>query len=612
MIAAELGFLSEDEANTLSEKSSQQTKSPAEFALDSGYLGTGQIDIIKSLDSPTEIIPGYKLETLLGQGGMGVVYRAEQLNLGRKVAIKTILVSRMSDENALGRFEREAKTIGQLRHPNIISAFDFGRHSGRLFLALELVDGVDLDVRIKKSGPVDEWLALHLLRQSAAGLAHAAQHHVVHRDIKPANLILVDPPEGYPLPPGVPMVKIADFGLALLNTDADETTRLTSETTLGTPHYMAPEQLESSDVDLRADIYSLGASLIHSIQGTPPFAGMKLSQIVTAKFTGGDAAFANLPDCLHEQTRELLHRMMARNPEDRPQTYQELISEVDRILPLVNQEFLETSVDLIKSDPAAAIVPTMEFAPQTTQLDAVEETTSLPGSSKKIFAFAGIGIVIILGIAAFILLPPESNPPPLPVVRDPTSRVTGKSQHLLNGKDTGGWTTDHGSWIWSSTHTALEGTSGFIRRPIPGAIVEQGTQSPPLSWYRLEMIFGELSDESNESGQVQELHFGITPNQQDKYILRRSGEQIEIVPSEENSQADENTTKLSIPASSMIAITLDRLPSGWFVEINGNQFAAMPRREQELAEFQLKAFNGPVYFSDVVISEMSVETTDEE
>ncbi len=198
---------------------SEQTA--ADFVLNSGALSATQVDAAKTLCNPEDVIPGYRIESLLGQGGMGVVYRAEQLNLRRQVAIKTILVSRMGDQNALHRFEREAQTIGQLRHPNIITAFDFGRHGGRFYLALELVDGEDLSVRIKKNGPFDEATSPGLIRQAAAGLAHAATNHVVHRDIKPANLILVDPPEGYPLPSGMPMVKIADFGLALLQSDVD-------------------------------------------------------------------------------------------------------------------------------------------------------------------------------------------------------------------------------------------------------------------------------------------------------------------------------------------------------------------------------------------------------
>ncbi len=219
----------------------------------------------------------------------------------------------MSDRAALERFELEARTIGQLRHPNIITAHDYGRHGGRVFLAMELVEGTDLDRRIKENGPLEEFIAWGLMRQTVAGLAHAREHHVVHRDIKPANLILVPPPAGYPLPAGMPMVKIADFGLALLQEDVAADTRLTApDATVGSPHYMAPEQLETSDVDFRADMYALGATMFHALAGRPPFAGMKLPQLIGAKLGDGPPRLEHLVPGLAPETCRLVHALLER------------------------------------------------------------------------------------------------------------------------------------------------------------------------------------------------------------------------------------------------------------------------------------------------------------
>ncbi len=180
-----------------------------------------------------------------------------QKSLDRIVAIKTILVSQMHDQTSLARFEQEALAVARLRHPNIVAAFDFGRHQGRLYFVMELIEGVDVEKTIEQEGPLAEGVAWKLVRQAAAGLSHAAAAGIIHRDIKPANLLLVEPPSGFELPGGLKMVKITDFGLAFLSRDVDVKTRLTQQNTaIGSPHYLAPEQLEGESFDHRVDIYS--------------------------------------------------------------------------------------------------------------------------------------------------------------------------------------------------------------------------------------------------------------------------------------------------------------------------------------------------------------------
>src|SRR5262249_26857014 len=267
-----------------------------------------------TLLQPAETIPNYEILELIGRGGMGVVYRARQRNLDRLVAVKTVLVSMLSQSGAVARFEQEAMAVAKLRHPNIVTAYDFGRHAGRLFLVMELLEGEPLDELINRVGRVQEELAWGIVRQTAAGLAHAAHEKIIHRDIKPGNLFLVDAPAGFTLPSNQPMVKVTDFGLAFLGKTAPEVSRLTlAGTTLGTPMYMAPEQVTDSEVDCRADIYSLGATAFHVLTGQLPFAGKAHWEILAEKSQGAPPRFALLAETVSSKSAELIRRMMARD-----------------------------------------------------------------------------------------------------------------------------------------------------------------------------------------------------------------------------------------------------------------------------------------------------------
>src|SRR5207248_8160120 len=162
------------------------------------------------------------------------------------------------------RFETEAAALAKLSHPNVVQVYDCGWHAGRAFMAMELLDGEDLARLLRRAGRLGERVAWALARQTAAGLAHAAARGVVHRDVKPENLFLVPAPAGVGLPPGVPLVKVTDFGLARTRWAADpDGARLTAHgATLGTPAYMAPEQYrKAADADHRADVYALGATV---------------------------------------------------------------------------------------------------------------------------------------------------------------------------------------------------------------------------------------------------------------------------------------------------------------------------------------------------------------
>ena len=205
-------------------------------------------------------ISHYRVVAKAGEGGMGVVYKAEDTKLGRTVALKFLATHLLKDEESRKRFEREAKAAAALNHPNICTIHEIDEVDGRTFLALEFVEGDSLEKKIE-AHPLAFKEALDIGRQIADGLNAAHQKKIVHRDIKPGNLLIT--PEG--------RVKILDFGLALLTEDS----RLTQlDTTLGTVAYMSPEQAQGAKVDHRADIWALGCVLYEMVCGQRPFQGV--------------------------------------------------------------------------------------------------------------------------------------------------------------------------------------------------------------------------------------------------------------------------------------------------------------------------------------------------
>ncbi len=201
-----IGGLSDGEISAIVEQATDRGVAPWQAALELGKLDAADVDIIKILLAPRDSIPGYEVLGLIGRGGMGVVYRARQLSLNREVALKTILLSQLAAPMAAARFENEAQVLARVIHPHIVAAFDFGRHAGRLFLAMELVRGRDVQALVEHYGGLPETLVWHVIRQAAAGLAHASKANIIHRDIKPSNVLITQ--EG--------RAKLVDMGVAAL------------------------------------------------------------------------------------------------------------------------------------------------------------------------------------------------------------------------------------------------------------------------------------------------------------------------------------------------------------------------------------------------------------
>lgn len=272
---------------------------------------------------PQDNIGSYQLLDRLGYGGMGAVYLAKHRELDREVAIKLLPNLSNSDADTISRFRREMRVIGRLRHSAIVHATDAGSVDGRHYLVMEVIEGLDLGRIVSINGPLAIGDACEVVRQAAVGLEYAHEQSVVHRDIKPSNLMLDKTGQ----------VKILDFGLAQLQVDDSETSELTSVgQIMGTWEYMAPEQARrTTELDHRADVYALGATLFKLLTGLPP-----IEHIPRHSPLDKLRAFANQgPRRIDELRADLsddlvltIERMLDAAPDNRPQT----ASEVARLL----------------------------------------------------------------------------------------------------------------------------------------------------------------------------------------------------------------------------------------------------------------------------------------
>lgn len=332
-VAVRHGILKPDHVEKILDHARQQDLCPSDAALTLSMLELYEVDAVNLLLTPRELAPGYELTGLMGCGAGGMVFRANQIAMNRDVALKTInLRSASASTTGKSRIQREAHAIARLHHPNIVAAYDSGFHQGRFCIAMELVDGETLAEFIERNGAAPEPIVWQIVRQVASALAHAWESGIIHRDIKPANLLLTDPPAGTNLAEGVPFVKVADFGLALEREDGGGSQLTAEGTTLGTPSYVAPEQLQDSHVDQRADIYSLGATAFHMLGGTAPLADRSPMKAIMSKTIGDDRWRETLPKTVSDPSVILFRAMTESAVEDRIEDYNELIEQIDEAL----------------------------------------------------------------------------------------------------------------------------------------------------------------------------------------------------------------------------------------------------------------------------------------
>lgn len=265
----------------------------------------------------------YLIESRIGKGGMGVVYAARQLSLERTVAIKILPSELCADREYVDRFLREARAAAQLNHPNVIQIFDAGVADNIYFFVMEFVDGRNLGQILREHGAFAEREALHAIQQAAIGLAFAHSMGIVHRDVKPENIMISQ--NG--------LVKIGDLGLAKWKPNEFEASLTSAGTTMGTPFYIAPEQIRGAkDIDARADIYSLGMTLFHLLAGHPAFGEGSAAEIMARHLSDPLPSLRALRPEISEDTGHLLAAMTAKNRADRMQTMEEVADTLSQML----------------------------------------------------------------------------------------------------------------------------------------------------------------------------------------------------------------------------------------------------------------------------------------
>jgi len=432
-----------------------------------------------SLSVGDVVVDRYRIDAVLGEGGMGIVYRAEHLHLRKLFAIKVLLPEWSSNPDVVARFEREAVAAGNIQSPHVVAATDFGRlPSGSFFLAMEHVDGRTL-ATVLEGGALDPARALHVLRGIVSGLQAAHALGIVHRDLKPENIMLIErdaDPD---------FVKVLDFGIAKIEVgagvqgDAKSAPLTRVGTVIGTPDYMSPEQALGQPVDARSDLYSVGVILFEMLAGRRPFVGGAVTVL-------GQRVMGQVPELppdaaarLDPRIAAIVRQLLAVSPENRFASAGELMVALD-----------ECSKDRVQITPPLPVRPARESLFSAVQ-DIARRTVTDPRSLLRhvtrrrmmVAAIAlAVGVTVIAVLAAggrtdaptaaatgtgFASAVVPSKPPPAPT---PEAEGSGDVPPFANLPPPPG----------PSSSSARPGSSQGSRRTGPGGIYIP----PPSQWFK--------------------------------------------------------------------------------------------------------------------------------
>src|SRR5215204_6723200 len=260
------------------------------------------------------VVAGYRIEELIGRGGMGLVYRAEHLNLRRRAAIKIIAPELAEASGFRERFNREARIAAALQHPNIVTVYDAGEEDGLLYLAMQYIEGSDLSSVLRSQGRLRPYRAIDVCRQVASALDAAHGQGLIHRDVKPANVLI----EGR-------TAFLTDFGLTK-RVEGTHTQLTRAGDVVGTIHYVAPEQIEGSPVSARTDVYSLGCLLYHCLTGKVPFERESDVAVIYAHLSEDPPKATKVRPDLPEGLDGVIAKALDKSPDRRFPTCGDLIS----------------------------------------------------------------------------------------------------------------------------------------------------------------------------------------------------------------------------------------------------------------------------------------------
>lgn len=370
----------------------------------------------------------YQILRRLGFGGMGQVYLSRQLSLKREVALKLLRDDMATNSTALQRFQAEAEAVAKLNHPNIVHIHQLGEVNGQRYMVLEYVDGRNLRDHLARKGPPDLPVTLSIIRQVVLALQKAHEEGIVHRDIKPENILVTRKVE----------VKVTDFGLSRFFAGATPPLNLTqSGVTLGTPLYMSPEQVQGMPVDHRSDVYSLGVTCYHLLTGEPPFRGATAFDVALKHVQEEPRPIADVRPDLPADLCAMVHKMMAKNPDDRYQSARDINRDLAKVRDGI-------ALGLAQANGSAFRPGTLSLSGTgTSVLDAPVTGAAVKTLSKvRWFAAALLGVAaVLLGVLVYAVThpPKESTATPapaqpgigLPDFRSPEKLITTRERDLL-------------------------------------------------------------------------------------------------------------------------------------------------------------------------------------
>lgn len=294
--------------------------------LEKGILNSNQVwavykakeRLLRDARARGQRIGGYEIMGKLGEGGLGVVYKARQLSMGRVVALKVLHERWVTDDEFRKRFLVEARLVGRLSHPNLIQVIDVGRYKSTLYFSMEFVDGEPVDATLDRDGRMDIQTTAAIAMQVASALEYLHQRRIVHRDVKPGNIMVT---KG-----GI--AKLGDFGFVKANL---ESVLSTEGEVLGTPDYISPEAAKGEkNLDFRSDLYSLGATLYHMLTGAPPFGG-SVSDVMDQHIKTEPRPIEEIVSNLPPKMVDVIRKLMKKDPADRYQNFTELLDDLDDV-----------------------------------------------------------------------------------------------------------------------------------------------------------------------------------------------------------------------------------------------------------------------------------------
>jgi len=353
----------------------------------------------------------FEISGVLGQGAMGVVYLAHDPSIDRPVAIKTIRSEAARDDNAAeieARFLKEARLAGRLQHANIVTVYDVGRDGDLYFIAMEYVDGRPLTHYLAAPDDLPLAVRIDIIRQAAEALGHAHERGVIHRDMKPGNILVSK--DGH--------VKVTDFGIGkFVGAEPSDLTR--TGQMIGSPAYMSPEQVRGEKIDGRSDLFSLGVVLYELLTGKRPFPGESITTLVYQILHTEPKNPRDIKASLPVSTREVMLRLLAKQPDRRPATAREFIHELRRI------EKFQRESELTRLAVVAA--PTAPAPPPVTPSPSGLATTPDPAPPSPRHSRGGLAGAVLaiaaVAVAAVLLVrgrKPAAPAPPVPVAAAPT------------------------------------------------------------------------------------------------------------------------------------------------------------------------------------------------